>query len=345
MSFINQSQFFPEISNYNDYHLNDTFPEINQTENDAFFMNNMQTFEEEKPEYIENESNLDEKYEGDNISFAKENCEKKSINEPKTNLANVQTKMTSNFINKKTKRNNDICDIPNEKTKSLENEYNYEKKKSAQGRKKKEEKDKGNHTKFSEDNIMRKIKSYFLTLSYNLLNESLNDKNMEFLKLDSFVNENLKKEYNEDLLNKTMKDLYYESKISSKYRKQAKMYADKNKLLIDKIYYDKEKLQTIKILDLTYRDLFNVFRKNILDINNDLKMKIKDIPLLESEQYNNIYLFFNEIYKQEKNKKEPKENIDIYIHNVKDLCMNYESWFKNKKGRNRISKSKNNNDN
>ena len=192
---------------------------------------------------------------------------------------------------------------------------------------------------------MRKIKSYFLTLSHNLLNESLNDKNMEFLKLDSFVNENLKKQYNLDLLNKTMKDLYYESKISSKYRKQAKIYADKNKLLIDKIFNDKEKLQTIKILNLTYRDLFNVFRSKNLEIYYDLKMKIKDIPLLESEQYNNIYLFFNEIYKQEKNKKEPKENIDIYLHNIKDLCMNYESWFKNKKGRNRISKSKNNNDN
>ena len=36
MSFINPSQFYPEISNYNEYHLNDTFPEINQIENDAF---------------------------------------------------------------------------------------------------------------------------------------------------------------------------------------------------------------------------------------------------------------------------------------------------------------------
>ena len=66
------------------------------------------------------------------------------------------------------------------------------------------------------------------------------------------------------------------------------------------------KLQTIKILNLTYRDLFNVFRRNILDINYDLKMKIKDITLLEKEQYNNIYLFFNEIYKQEKSKNESK---------------------------------------
>ena len=53
------------------------------------------------------------------------------------------------------------------------------------------------------------------------------------------------------------------------------------------------KLQTIKILNLTYRDLFNVFRRNFLDIYYDLKMKIKDITLLESEQYNNIYLFFS----------------------------------------------------
>ena len=344
MNCLNQSPLLLETNIYDEYHFYNTIPEYNQIENDTYFIHyiqdaNMQNFEPEKSiDSKENESNYDDKYE-ENNAIAKNNCEKKIINEPITNLANDKTKISTNFLKKKTKRNNDDCDISNERANNLEIEFNYEKKKSTQGRKKKEEKDKGNHTKFSEDNIMRKIKSYFLTLSHNLLNESLNDKNMQFLKLDSFVNENLKKQYNLDLLNKTMKDLYYESKISSKYRKQAKIYADKNKLLIDKIFNDKEQLQTIKILNLTYRDLFNVFRSKILEINYDLKMKIKDITLLESEQYNNIYLFFTEIYNQEKNKNEPKENIDIYITNVKDLCMNYESWFLNKKGRNRISKS------
>ena len=179
-------------------------------------------------------------------------------------------------------------------------------------------------------------------LKNNLFKNTKNDINIKKTTLDK--NENLKKQYNLDLLDKKMKDLYYESEISSKYRKQSKVSADKNKKLIDKIFHDNEKLQTIKILNLTYRDLFNVFRKKLLThINYDLRMKIKDISLLEKEQYNNIYLFFNEIEKQEQEKNETKENIDIYLNNMKELCMNYESWFLNKKGRNRVSKLKNNN--
>ena len=356
MNYLNQSQNFQGIQNYEDYNYYNTFQEYNQIDNDTYFFQNihnvsnmedpnLQAYEPEKQiNSIENQFNQDERYEEDNNILAKDNNIKPLINEYNTYLQNdiTKTKMTTNLLNKKTKRSNGDCDMSNEKTNSFEK--NDEKKKTKQGRKKKEEKEKGNHTKYSDDNIMRKIKSKFLTLSHNLLNESLNDKNLEFLKLESSVNENLKKQYNLDLLDKKMKDLYYESEISSKYRKQSKVYADKNKKLIDKIFHDNEKLQTIKILNLTYRDLFNVFRKKLLThINYDLRMKIKDISLLEKEQYNNIYLFFNEVEKQEQEKNETKENIDIYLNNMKELCMNYESWFLNKKGRNRVSKLKNNN--
>ena len=190
--------------------------------------------------------------------------------------------------------------------------------------------------------MMRKIKSYFLNFCHNLLNESISDKNLQFLKLNSLINENLKKEFNLNLLNTKIKDLYQFSKISSKYRKQAKEFADKNKYIIEKINEDNVEMQTIKILDLTYKELFNIFRRQILDINLDLKMKIKDIALLDNQKYKNINLFFDEIFRQEINKNETKENIDIYINNIKDLCMNYESWFLSKKGRNRTIKCKDN---
>ena len=71
-------------------------------------------------------------------------------------------------------------------------------------------------------------------------------------------------------------------------------------------------------------------------------MKIKDIALLDNQKYKNINLFFDEIFRQEINKNETKENIEIYINNIKDLCMNYESWFLSKKGRNRTIKCKDN---
>ena len=64
------------------------------------------------------------------------------------------------------------------------------------GRKKKAEMFKGNHTKFTDDNVIRKIKCHFLNFINNTLNKSLLNKKDTFLKLDNFVNDNLKKDYN-----------------------------------------------------------------------------------------------------------------------------------------------------
>ena len=342
MTFYNSDNIFPNDINYNEYNNQ----EDNQNENYSYFIReqvNIPTYEPEIPIMKnENENENENEYPKDDIyeendNFVSEikkenNIENKLVSDYRTKISNENTKMTTKTLGKKTKRT----------TSKEEKTNNYKEKTSLQGRKKKEEKDKGNHTKFSEDNMMRKIKSYFLNFCHNLLNESISDKNLQFLKLNSLINENLKKEFNLNLLNTKIKDLYQFSKISSKYRKQAKEFSDKNKYIIEKINEDNVEIQTIKILDLTYKELFNIFRRQILDINLDLKMKIKDITLLDNQKYKNINLFFDEIFRQEINKNETKENIDIYINNIKDLCMNYESWFLSKKGRNRTIKCKDN---
>ena len=203
------------------------------------------------------------------------------------------------------------------------------------GRKRKDDVNKGNHNKFTQDNIMRKIKSYFLTFCHNIINKSLKNKNLQFLKLNSLINENLKKDYNLKLLDTTFKELYAESEISSKYKKQYKESFYNNKYTIEKIYSENEETETIQILNLTYRDMFNIFRRKIKKINTELENKIYNIPLLESQQNNNINIFFEEVRKQEIEKNEPKEKIEEYIKEIKNLCFNYEEWFLNKKGRNR----------
>ena len=77
--------------------------------------------------------------------------------------------------------------------------------KNKMGRKKKDDINKGIHTKYSADNIIRKIKSNFFLFIHNLLNKSLKDKGMKFLKLNSKLNEVLKRDYNLELLNRTNK--------------------------------------------------------------------------------------------------------------------------------------------
>ena len=192
--------------------------------------------------------------------------------------------------------------------------------KKTKAEKKKTEKDKGKHNKFSEDNLMRKIKSHFLDYIHNRLNNSFRNKNVQFLKLFSEINENLKRSYNIELLNKTIREIYENSPISGRYRKVNEHNSDINKKIIEQIFkeVDNKEEEVIQILNSKYKDLLSEFRNN------------------------NLENFLNKIKEDEKNKKEEKENIDNYILIIENLCLNYENWFLNKKGRNREKKNENN---
>ena len=268
-------------------------------------------------------------------------------------IGSTKTKVSAKMLGHKTKRDNnkiyeDLKIQFNEaikitkndniflgKTKNvLINEWN----KRTFGRKRKSELDKGEHNKHSEDNMMRKIKTFFLNYCHNLLNKSIKNKDLQFLKLNSNISENLKKDFNLKLLNTTLRDLYYNSTISTKYKKKIFSSYDANKLIIQKIYKDKEEIETIKILNLTYKELLQVLTRNIRYINFELEKKIEGISILEDNEFKNINKFFNEIKNQEIKKNESKEVIDDYLNNIKDLCLNYEEWYLNKRGRNRTKK-------
>ena len=226
---------------------------------------------------------------------------------PNENIENVKTKFTSKTLGKEMKKLEDddvkyINKIKEEKIKA--------------GRKKKGEKDKGKHTKHCEDNMMRKIKSNFSIYSHNLINKSLKNKNIKFFKLDSEINKNLKKDYNISLMNTQFKDLYKNSSLSGKYRKQKIHNFEINKKLIIKLYNDEtnKEIDAIKLLNLTYIEFFKKFREEYLEE-------------------------FLKIIRNEENKNnESEENIRKYVDSIKNLCFNFENWFIEKKGRNREKK-------
>ena len=261
-----------------------------------------------------------------------------NINYYKQYTSELNTKNSSKILGNKRKRN--IGEIPlKENVNGNGNEIMYQrliqKFEKQKGRKKKDQKEKGSHTKYSEDNIMRKIKSNFLNYCYNLLNKSLADKNTLFVRLSGNIAKNLKKDYNLDLLNTTIKDLYSNSIISGKYIKQKKIFSIKNKIIINHIFKDNKEKETIQILNLTYFELFRIFRRKILDIDFELKKKIKNISILNDNNFNDIKTFLSEVEDQERNKNEKKENIQAYIKKIQELCISYENWFLSKKGRNR----------
>ena len=142
------------------------------------------------------------------------------------------------------------------------------------------------------------------------MNKNLVDKKHVFYKLDNFVNENLKKDYNVKLMNSTIKEIYFNSNISNKYKKHGN---DINRKLIQKIYSSNNETEVIKILNKTYIEIFNDLIKNGLDNFCDGIMK-----------------------KDEKNGLSKTEGIE-YLKNVKLLCQNYQQWFLDKKGRKKKS--------
>ena len=168
----------------------------------------------------------------------------------------------------------------------------------------------GKKTKRIEEKTVTTIKEK----NQNLVNESIHDDDIKLLKLNSEINENLKRDYNMELMQTSLKKLYEKSTISTKYRKQTKDDANINQKAIQRIYSleNSEKEKDVKnILDKNYIDLFNDFKNK----------KLNDVLI--------------EVQEEEKNKGENKEEIELYLDKFKTLCMNYEVWFSEKKGRNR----------
>ena len=154
---------------------------------------------------------------------------------------------------------------------------------------------------------MRKIKTFLFIYISKSLNKSLKDKSCKFYRLNKHLNEDIKKDFNENLLNRTIYDIY---KNPDKSRKTDIL----NKKLIDKIYKEKTETETIKILEIKYIDILNIIR------NRDLNY------------------FLNKI--KEKEIKNGNNYINSYMEAIEDLLFNYEIWFENKKGRKIKDKTK-----
>ncbi len=166
------------------------------------------------------------------------------------------------------------------------------------------------HNKFKEDNIIRKIKTYTFKYILNALNNSLEKTKNRFYPLDKDLNENIKKDFNMELLDRTIKDIYDNSELNKRFKNPK----PSNKFLIKKIFDEKIEIKTINILNMKYIDILNYIREN--DMDNFLET-IK-----------------------EKEKKKQEKNIDLYMKELKNILIVYEKWFDAKCGRNKAKKTK-----
>ena len=77
--------------------------------------------------------------------------------------------------------------------------------------------------------------------------------------------------------------------------------------MIKKIYNEKVEIKTMEILEKKYINIINEVQQNCL---NEFLKKI-----------------------EEKEKENISQDVDEYMETLKNLLMDYENWFKNKKGR------------
>ena len=180
--------------------------------------------------------------------------------------------------------------------------------KSYLGRKTKGDNEEREHSKFKEDNQMRKIKSYFLKFIPDYVNSSLSYVHKRFLKIDKKANQELKKDFNVALMNKTLKDIFLEFSICGRYS-EAKNGENHNAELIKEIYENNEETEAIEKLEKTYVDVLDFFRKNHLE-------KFKD-----------------DILKKEIKNGETESTAKMYVNQLVKLLFNYESWFNDKSAR------------
>ena len=220
--------------------------------------------------------------------------------------------------------------------KKIKNEkYNF-------GRKKKTDNHKRKHNKSCEDNIIIKIKGYFFNFVRDITNKNFNNKSIYFRKIPYKFISNLTKNDNERLIDMEMKDILCEIPITTKNKKSSRF---ENKFIIEKLYFEGEEKKVIQILDLTFRELFIIFRRN-LNFDEDkedlekIAKRIEDLDLLENNNYKDINNLINRIRKKSEKIDEDTEtemtedDYEEYIQEMQNLCCNYQKWFNKKIGRN-----------
>ena len=179
------------------------------------------------------------------------------------------------------------------------------------GRKRRSDEREAYHTKYRSDNMMRKIKTYFMNFVHNYLNESLTFSHKTFLKINKKVSENLRKDFNMSLMQMTIKEIYEQHSINEKYS-DYKKGRNINQALIKEIFEKNKDIETIKILNSKYIDLIIVLRTKFLD------------------------KFSSELIEKEIKLGEKKDDAVMYVNELKDLLINYEDWFEKKAGRCKI---------
>ena len=192
------------------------------------------------------------------------------------------------------------------------------------GRKKTNEKSERKHNNTSEDNMITKIKIQIFEYAKDIINQNLPE-NKQLIKLKHNEVRNLQIDLNTKMFDKTLSQLFCEINQSEKYKDQK--YKDNNKKIINEIDEGIIKAEKVKkILDLTFFELLEIFKKKKEEIISD--NELDELNLLVGKKREKKSGFERFIKKLEENKFS-----DYYIMKISSLVFKYKEWFDGKTGR------------
>ena len=257
------------------------------------------------------------------------------INTEEDKAQNDKKEFDYSFLGKKRKLKRNIFLFKKyNKIKNESNELNIknsikneETKINKKGRKTIKDETERTHTNESDDNMIRKIKVHLFKYARDIINQNFEDKSNKILKLDYSSIMCLKRSTNIELFNKTLKQIFTEERQSDKY----KNYNDnENEILIKNICTGIIKEEKVKkILNLKFLELLEIFRRKIGQNKKKLNLiekKLDGVNLFVNNKYDGYERFINGLM----NKKTVSE---YYIFKIKNMILDYESWFINKEGR------------
>lgn len=284
-----------------------------------------ENFDSEKNK-ISNESSKD--YKKENISFDKNlnNYENKEKEEKKYLIDNKEKEII--FKLEKIPKSEKSSDNLSKKIRNKKNNC---------GRKKKSDSNKRKHNKSCGDNIIIKIKGYFFTFIRDITKNNFINKTLYFRKLPYKFISKLSKKFNVRLMDMKMKDILSEIPITTKNKKSHKF---ENKFIVEKLYKEEKEKKVIQILDLTFRELFIIFRRKLNYVRDKIDLeiiskKIEDLDLLKNNNYKDINYLIDQIRNKSKNMDEDsdteitEDDYEKYIKELRYFCCIYEKWFKN----------------
>ena len=266
------------------------------------------------------------------------------LNEKNKDLYHYNNKIENNhkkLLNKKTQREIIFIPLKIPKNKNCESNISSEnifihqdKKLKYPGKKRQNNFDRKRHDKWDESNIMNKIKRGYFSYIRDVIKKNAINKDIEIKKIGNNFMENLTKKRNVILYYTKLKDIFSDVNISNKYKKFNKEH---NKTTIDNIYNEGKETNIINILNLTFEELFIIFRKKLnfykdREKYKDIEEKIKGLDLLTNNNYKDIEHLEKKIRKKYKNLK--NDEVEKYIIKIKVLCCCYQQWFINKSERN-----------